>query len=272
MGSSVECLKEKSVRSQMQTKWAGREIVHLKETVSTNVEAARLAKEGMAHGTLIIAESQTGGKGRRGRSWFSPSGKSVFMSMILKPELEPSKASMLTLVQALAVSRAIKTVSGMNSQIKWPNDIVVNKKKICGILTEMNIEAGSISSIIIGTGINVNQEDFPEEIQHIATSLMWEGKQEVSREELIAKVCLYFEQYYEAFMKMQDLSLLVEEYNASLVSCGKTVKVLDPKGEFTGKALGINEVGELLVEKEDRTVENVYAGEVSVRGLYGYVT
>ena len=269
--SYPDILNQHEIGSRMQTKWAGREVVFLDEIESTNIEARSLADRGAVHGTLVVADSQTGGKGRRGRSWHTPKSTSIAMSLILKPELEAENASMLTLVQAMAVAKAIEEICGLKAQIKWPNDILVNEKKVCGILTEMNLEMTEISSIIIGTGINVNQDSFPEEISEIATSLKIEKKRSQSRADLIERVCELFEEYFECFMETKDLSEFLEEYNSHLISMGRNVKVLDPKGEFTGEALGINAQGELLVKKENGEIVNVYAGEVSVRGIYGYV-
>lgn len=247
------------------------DIVFLEETDSTNEEARKLAMEGYPHGTLVVADSQTGGKGRRGRSWHTPKGSSIAMSLILKPELEAEHASMLTLVQAMAVAEAIEENCGLKARIKWPNDILVNEKKVCGILTEMNMEGTKISSIIVGTGINVNQDSFPEDISEIATSLKRESGKVQSRENLIECICRLFEKYFEMFMESKDLTGILEEYNSRLISKGRMVKVLDPKEEFVGEALGINASGELLVKKESGEVIEVYAGEVSVRGIYGYV-
>lgn len=260
-----------SLEKAMQTKWAGKDIFYFETIDSTNAEAIRLAGKDGKHGTLVVANTQEMGRGRRGRSWFSPSETTISMSLLLFPDLEKEKASMLTLVQALAVSKAINEVAGLDSSIKWPNDILIHEKKVCGILTEMELGAGASYGIIIGTGINVNQESFPTEIENMATSIKKEGGKEISRVELIAKICTWFETYYAMFMETKDLSLLLEEYNQKLVSANKTVRVMDPSKEFSGKALGINSQGELLVEKEDGKVVNVYAGEVSVRGIYGYV-
>ena len=149
--------------------------------------------------------------------------------------------------------------------------ILVNEKKVCGILTEMNLEMMEISSIIIGMGINVNQESFPEDISEIATSLKIEKKRTLSRIDIIERVCELFEEYYEMFMQTKDLTEFLEEYNMHLISKGRMVKVLDPKGEFIAEALGINAKGELVVKNSREEIVNVYAGEVSVRGIYGYV-
>lgn len=264
-------LSRREITEELLTKWIGRETVILEETGSTNVEAMGLASKGYPHGTLVVADSQTGGKGRRGRSWHTPKGSSIAMSLILKPRLEAEYASMLTLVQAMAVAKAIEENCGLTAQIKWPNDILINEKKVCGILTEMNMEGSKISSIIIGTGINVNQECFPEEISEIATSLKKETGKIQSRENLVKRICEWFENYFELFLESKDLSGILDEYNLRLISAGRMVKVLDPKEEFTGEACVINALGELLVKKESGEVVKVYAGEVSVRGIYGYV-
>lgn len=266
-----DILNPQEIVSRIQTKWAGRYFVYFEETGSTNEDARRLATEGALHGTLVTADSQNGGKGRRGRSWHTPKGSAIAMSLILKPKLEAEYASMLTLVQAMAVTKAIEKVCGLKAQIKWPNDILVNEKKVCGILTEMNLEGTEVSSIIIGTGINVNQDVFPKEIIEIATSLKIETKETQSREDLIKEICQAFEKYFELFMESKDLSAFMDEYNTHLISLGRIVKVLDPQGEFIGEALGINEKGELRVQKENGEIIHVYAGEVSVRGIYGYV-
>ncbi|MBR5317585.1 MAG: biotin--[Lachnospiraceae bacterium] len=267
----INVLNKQEIVSSIHGEWAGCNVVFFEETGSTNVEARMLAEQGAGHGTLVVADSQSGGKGRRGRSWHSPKGSAIAMSMILKPELEPDKASMLTLVQAMAVAKALEEICGCKPQIKWPNDILINEKKVCGILTEMNLNKTEIASIIIGCGVNVNQESFPEEISQIATSLKMETGQMFHRAELIGCICRYFEEYFEEFMTAKDLSGIVEKYNNYLISKGCSVKVLDPQGEFQGEALGINARGELLVKKESGEIVNVYAGEVSVRGIYGYV-
>ncbi|MCR5654946.1 MAG: biotin--[acetyl-CoA-carboxylase] ligase, partial [Lachnospiraceae bacterium] len=217
------------------------------------------------------AGEQTKGRGRRGRDWSSPADGNIYMSLGLKPEIQPDLAPMMTLIEALAVAQAVKEQCALDCKIKWPNDVVVSGKKICGILTEMSAETGYIHYVVIGTGINVNETTFSEEIRDTATSLRLETGEEVMRAPLIAKKCEYFEQYYKGFLKDGDLRGLQEDYNAMMVNRDRQVRVLDPKGEFSGIATGINEKGELLVKKEDGETVNVFAGEVSVRGVYGYV-
>ena len=172
---------------------------------------------------------------------------------------------------ALAVALAVEDKCGVEAGIKWPNDVVVNGKKICGILTEMTVETDYIQHVVTGVGINVNMDSIPEEIRESATSLFLESGKKTARAELLQAVLERFEEYYGKYAADLGMDSMLEEYNAHLVNRNRQVRVLDPKGEWEGVAKGINASGELLVENSaGRTVE-VYAGEVSVRGLYGYV-
>ncbi len=271
---SPDILSESEILSRLTTDWAGRTLHYFNETGSTNIDAKRYAEEGEPHGTTVVANMQSAGRGRRGRLWQSPAGSAIYMTILLKPQFVPDKASMLTLVMALSVADAIVEVTGLSAGIKWPNDIVVNKKKVCGILTEMNAELDYIQYVVIGVGINVNNnspEEFPEEIRQTATSLKIETGMQISRAALLERVLAHFEKNYDIFTKTLNLCALMEAYDARLLNLNAEVRVLDPKGEYTGVARGINPAGELLVEKENGEVASVYAGEVSVRGLYGYI-
>ena len=253
------------------TRWAGQEIVCFTETDSTNVRARKLGENGAAHGTLVVAEQQTAGRGRRGRGWESPAGSSIYMSLLLRPEFLPNKAPMLTIVMAYSVATALREQTGLDFRIKWPNDIVLNGKKVVGILTEMSTEIEYINHVVIGVGINVNTEAFPEEICATATSIRRESGKTWRRAELIAAILRQFEVQYERFVKEEDLAYLREAYDAILVNCNREVRILGEKDGYRAVALGIDDQGELLVRKEDGTVTSVYAGEGSVRGIYGYV-
>lgn len=266
-----DILSEKEISGRLATEYMGRTLFCFQKTGSTNTEAKRLLEEGGENGLLVIAGTQTSGKGRKGRGWDSPEGTSIYMTIGLKPEFEPQKASMLTLLMAMAVVKGIKKSTGITTAIKWPNDIVLNNKKICGILTELTMERDYISSVVIGAGINANNEEFPESIQAMATSLFLENGKKVLRAQITADIVKEFEDYYEQFSNELSLAFLVDEYNSYLVNKNAKVRVLDPKNQFEGIAKGINERGELLVEREDGQVIEVYAGEVSVRGIYGYV-
>lgn len=266
-----DILSEKEIATRLTTKWVGRKIVYYAQTGSTNVDARRFAEEGAPSGTLVVADEQTQGRGRRGRVWQSPLGGTISMSLMLKPDFAPEYASQLTLVMALSVTKALKALTGREGfGIKWPNDVVLSGKKVVGILTEMSAEADYIHNVVIGVGINVNQSEFDEEIADKATSLYVEFGEKFQRAELIAKIMYFFEQDYEVFAKTNDLSGLREDYEKTLLNKNQAVRVLDPKGEFEGTALGINERGELLVQRAGGEVESIYAGEVSVRGLYSY--
>lgn len=246
-------------------------IVRYEEIDSTNLEARRLSWQGAEHGTVVIAEKQTAGKGRRGRTWESPQGKNLYFTILLKPNIDVEKIQMLTIVMAYSVARVVKRALGVMAQIKWPNDIVLSGKKVCGILTEMHMQENRVEDVLVGVGINVNIEEFPSELQDKATSIYLETKKKIDREALLKEVIEEFHEQYLVFLEAQELSFLQEEYNSMLVNKDKEVVVLDPYGEYNGVALGINTNGELLVEKEDNRIETVFSGEVSVRGLYGYV-
>ncbi len=269
--TAPDLMTEAEIKSLMHTEWVAKEVLYFDTIDSTNTKAQELAEKGYPSGTLVVADKQESGKGRRGRSWVSPSGTGIFMTLMIKPDINPNNASMLTLVAALAVAKAITSVTGEEAMIKWPNDIVVNSKKVCGILTEMNAQFDYINHIVVGIGINVHNESFPEEISQMASSLMIEaGGKRFHRAQIIAETMSYFEQYYDTFLKTQDLSALVREYDELLVNRNKSVRVLDPKEPFDGKAMGITPKGELIVDTwESRKL--VSSGEVSVRGIYGYV-
>ncbi|MDY4669287.1 MAG: biotin--[acetyl-CoA-carboxylase] ligase [Oliverpabstia sp.] len=271
-----DVLGESEIKSRLTTKWAGQEVYFQGEMDSTNTQAKRLAEEGAVSGTLVVTDCQSKGKGRRGRIWESPRGSSVYMTLLMRPDILPQRASMLTLVMGLSVAQAVQKLldsekSTQKVQIKWPNDVVLNRKKLVGILTEMSAQIDYIEYLVIGVGINVNTREFPEELQDKATSLWAELGHSVNRAELIAQIMKTFEENYLIFEKTQDLSGLMKEYEAVSANYQKPVKVLEPGKEYTGIARGINEMGELLVEREDHRIEQVYAGEVSVRGLYSYV-
>ena len=256
-----------------ETKWVGKTGYHYEVLDSTNKKAKELAEAGCPHGTLVTAEGQEAGVGRRGRSWSSEPGQGIYMSLVLRPKLSTDKAAMLTLISAMAVSKAIYEIikdCGVYPFIKWPNDIVLRGKKVCGILTEMTIKNGEIDYIIVGIGVNVNNREFPAEIAQMATSIELEIGHGVARERIMELIWMEFEKYYAIFMETQDLSRLQEEYQQMSANKGRKVTVLDPAGEFEGVARGITNIGEVIVDTPEGQ-KFVSSGEVSVRGIYGYV-
>ena len=278
--SSSDTLSRATIESRLHTAWAGRTLICKDTTGSTNDDAQTLADKGYAHGTLVVAGSQTAGKGRRGRSWISPEDVNVYMSILLRPAMPASCAPMCTLVMALAVYEAMQEMEipdNVSFGIKWPNDIVVSTdgstyRKICGILTQMRMEDTEIRDVIIGTGININMTEIPEEIQSSASSLKLALGRRINRAALTASCWNHFEEDYEKFASAGSLAPLAGEYEKALVNVGRKVRVLDPKGEFTGTAGGITDTGELIV-RPDGSDNDVYigTGEISVRGVMGYV-
>lgn len=272
LAEAPDVMTMEEIKSRLQTSWMGQEGVHLETVDSTNTYAKRLAEEGAASGTLVTTEEQTGGKGRRGRSWTTARGDNIMMTLILRPKIRPEHASRLTLLMAMAVAQGIRKATGLPAGIKWPNDVVVHGRKVCGILTELSMEMEDINYVVIGAGINVNQADFPEEIRSTAGALCQELGRRIPRAALAAAVLKELEGLYERFLPTEDLSGLYQDYNALCVNRGHEIRVLDPGKEYTGTTEGINERGELVVRRtDDGSITCVYAGEVSVRGLYGYV-
>ena len=231
------------VSHALSTKWIGKELYCYEKIDSTNLQIKRLAEEGSKEGTLAIADCQEAGRGRRGRPWESPSGAGLWMSVLLRPKFSIDKASMITLLVALAVTRGIKKVTGLQTQIKWPNDIVYKGRKICGILTEMTIEEDHINYVVVGVGINVNTKNFPEELSDKAISLRMILHEDVKRANLANEIWLN-----------QNQPIYLMERSG-------------PR-QVTQLGLGIDGGLEIINEKGEK--EHVYSGEISIRGVYGY--
>lgn len=269
--SQPDRINQTAIKPYLKTEQIAQDILFFEEIDSTNTYAKQLGEKGAKAGTLVIAECQNAGKGRRGRTWVSPKGKDVYMTILLRPQIPPEHASSITLVAALSVAKAIREVTGLESGIKWPNDIVIHGKKVCGILTEMSSEPDCIHYVVVGIGINVNMDQFDEEIKEMASSLYLEGGKTVVRAALVASVLNHFEKDYQVFCKDQSLLGLKAEYDSLLINHGKDVKIIGIQEEYAGVAQGIDETGRLLVQMEDGSLRKVVSGEVSVRGLYGYV-
>lgn len=249
----------------------GKEYIYLDKVDSTNDYAKKIAAQ-KPDGSVILAEKQEKGKGRLGRGWNSGYKTGIWMSFILKPDIITSDAVMVTQIAAAAVVKGINEAVDCDAKIKWPNDIVVGNKKVCGILTELSGEIESLNYIIVGIGINVNQNasEFPEEIKDKATSLnIFTGK-EVSRKKILISVLSYFDAYYKQFLKNHSLEGIIDvckDYSATL---NKRVRILHNGNESEGKAIGMTERGGLLVEDLHGNISEIISGEVSVRGLYNY--
>lgn len=231
------------------------------ELDSTNEYAKKIAKSN-EQGTIIVANKQTNGKGRRGRSFISEAG-GLYFSIILKPGVSIEKVSFLTQVSACSVYSALKDIN-IDAKIKWPNDILVDGKKLCGILCEMSCEMDYISYVIAGIGINISKVDFEEDIKDIATSLKKEGY-DVDRLSLLWNILEYFEYFYQKFEK-DDYGEMIDILRSNSSIIGKQINIISSNETKPAKALDINERGFLIVEYEDKSVDELNYGEISVRG------
>lgn len=259
-------MTKESILAGLETNWAGCEIIYFEETDSTNRQARMLAADGAKHGTLVIADTQTAGRGRRGRGWISPAGEGIFMSLIVRPQVHPSQVAKMSLTLALAVGKAIERETGLDARIKWPNDIVIGGRKVCGLLLEMDASAEKVNSITAGVGINVHQTAFDEEIAHTASSLDLLAGRRVSRSAIVRA----FLEEFERASSLADEAMM-DAYRARSATIGQRVQVIGLSGTYTGTATGITQSGTLLVELETGEVREVIAADVSVRGVMGYV-
>ena len=251
----------------METKRMGRCIYFYEETKTTNDCIRTLALEGGEEGTLAVAEKQTAGRGRRGKVWESPIGTGIWMSLLLRPQILPTEAPMLTLLGGLAIADAIEDETGLAAEIKWPNDILINGKKAVGILTEMDCEMSQVNFVILGMGINVNTEAFPKELQDTATSLFLESGKSCSRKRLVQGIMKKVEQYYDTFLEAGSFSPFLGVYRKRCMTLGKEVRVVG-KETYLAKALDVTPEGELMVQRLDNGKEEiVFSGEVSIRGV-----
>lgn len=239
--------------------------LYFEELDSTNRYLKELAINHALEGTVIIAGRQSAGRGRLGRSFFSPESKGIYMSVLLCPDIPLERAVLITSMAAVAVARAIEHVCGVTAKIKWVNDIFLNKKKVCGILTEagINAEQGTLDYAVLGIGVNVGRMEFPEELNSIATSVTNECGFEVSKETLIDEILKELEQWYPTLV---DGSFLEESRKRSIL-LGKEILVIDetiPEGSYPAKAVDINEFGNLIIERNGSR-EILNSGEVSIR-------
>jgi len=269
--SSPDILTYVEIEAYLDTDFIGRGIHYFNSIDSTNKEAKEIAFD-EKEGTVLVAEEQLGGKGRLGRQWVSPKGKGIWMSIILKPQVDPMKVAKITLLGAAAVNKALDNMN-IKSKIKWPNDILIDDKKICGILTEMNCELNMINYVVMGIGINVNlnENEIPEDLKYKATSIKISEGKDINRKILLANILNEFEELYLSFKDKGTISKAMEICRNNSALIGKDIRVIKGEEVKLGKALDINEEGQLVVEFENGNIENIYSGEVSIRGIEGYI-
>lgn len=236
---------------------------------STNSEAKRAALENASWQGIVVSDTQTLGKGRMGRYWASEKGKGLWMSLLLRPQIPTESASSITMVAAAAMCRAIEQVSGANVGIKWPNDLIVNGKKVCGILTEMGAELSMLHYIVLGLGVNINQERFENEIEDRATSLYLEGY-EISKKKLLIEFLNAFDDAYDAFLN-HDIEEIIQYHRDKSLTLNHYVIISGSGGQRQVFAKDLDAHGCLLIINEDNQPERICSGEVSVRGINGYV-
>ena len=262
-----------AVRALITPRTVGREVLCFDTLDSTNNYAKQAAQNGAENGLVVIANQQTGGRGRCGRTFLSPPDRGLYLTALLRPDIAPADALPITALAAVAACRAVEKVCPLQSGIKWTNDLVLGNRKLAGILTEMGVEgeSGALQYIVIGIGINVNQtaEDFPPELAEVGTSLHIALGKPVSRTALAAALIGELDGMYDRLGG--DLTAELAEYRRRCVTLGRRVRILGSGMERTAEALDVDEAFGLIVRREDGTLETVRSGEVSVRGLYGYV-
>ncbi len=264
--SVPDLLLAEEIRNGLRTKLIGQNgIVHLEEVDSTNNIAKQLAAKGCEEGLIVVAEEQTLGRGRLARGWFSPYGKGVWFSVVLRPPFAPQEAPKCTLLAAVAVARALREISGVECGIKWPNDILFQGRKLVGILTEMSAEMDAINHVVIGMGINVNikPEEFPKELEEIAVSLAALSGREFSRILILQAILVHLEGLYQEVLQ-KGFAPVLDAWRSLSLTLGQEVRVMGLKDEFSGVARDIDDDGALLVETAEG-LKRVLTGDVSIR-------
>ncbi|MBE1554134.1 biotin--[acetyl-CoA-carboxylase] ligase [Sporosarcina limicola] len=262
---SPDRVNEANVQKYLTTKNYGKYIRYFETCSSTQIIAHEEAQNGALDGTVIISEEQTAGKGRMARPWSSVSGKGIWMSIIIRPTLTPQQAPQMTLVAAVAVTRAIQEMTGIDADIKWPNDILIGGKKITGILTELQSDPDQVKAIILGIGMNVNQdeEDFPDELHAIATSLKRVVGNPIDRAQLIAKILGFLELYTEMYEKhgFGPIKILWEGFSNTT---GKRIRAVMLNETIVGTALGISNEGVLELKLDDGSIRGIYSADITI--------
>jgi BirA family biotin operon repressor/biotin-[acetyl-CoA-carboxylase] ligase len=238
-------------------------IHHFFKLDSTNTAAMRLGEEDEPHGAVVVAEEQTAGRGRAGRAWHSEKSSGIYFTVLLRPAIPPAQAPLMTLLAGLAARDAVQEHTGLPADIRWPNDLLLNGKKFCGILTEMHAEPDRVRFVIIGLGLNVNHAKFPDELGRIATSLRIESGRAHSRLELLVKLLRQLDRYYNRFLAAGAAPIVARFEEVSSFARGKRVRVATTAGSYTGTTAGLDPGGLLRVRRDDGATEAVLSGDVT---------
>jgi len=260
-------MRPNKVKASLRTKRIGRTIHSFRQVSSTNDIAKELAAKGAKEGTVVVAETQTRGRGRLGREWFSPKG-GIWLSIILRPKISPKDASKLTLTTSVAVARAINKLYDLKAKIKWPNDVQINGRKVCGILTEATTRGKTTDFVVVGIGVNANIDlsFLPETLRGSTTSLKEELKTEIERERFLSALLNEIERYYKLFAQVKFYSIL-REWRSLCSHMGSQVKITSFNETFEGRAVDVDENGALQVKLGDGTTRRVVSGDVTVKPI-----
>ena len=264
----TDLLNPQNIYRNLKTKFIGKNVLHFETIDSTNDYAKKIGNE-LRDGSVIISEEQTKGKGRLGRVWESKAGEGIWMSIILKPNIIPNKAPFITLIACASIVKALN-ILGVDAKIKWPNDITINNKKLSGILTELSAEIERVNYIVVGIGMNVKDTDFEEELKDKATSLYKENYN-VSRIDIVKEILCQFEKLYLDYIEKDDKKEVLgicRQYSAII---NKEIYVIKNDQKELVDCIGINEEGTLIIKNKDGNLEEIMSGEVSIRGVKGYV-
>lgn len=262
---AADLIAADDIRACLSTRIMGRnEIICLTQTDSTNSQAKRLAAEGAPEGTVVVAESQTSGRGRRGRSWFSPAGQSIYTSIILRPTLAPFQTPQITLMTAVAVARALQEATGLNAKIKWPNDILIADKKIAGILTEITTEMDAVDYVVVGLGVNVNTTaaEMPSDIRSIATSVRIESGRRFSRTDLLCSLLHHFESSYDT-LQHEGFKPIMAQWRQMSDIIGRPVYVDVLDIRHTGIVEAVDDDGVLILKDNNGRLHRIFSGDVT---------
>ncbi len=258
-----DALMPQMVRRRLHGTTLGKRIYHFFKVDSTNSAALQLGHEGEPHGTVVVGEEQTAGRGRAGHSWHSEKTSGIYVSVILRPQIPPAQAPLLTLLSGLAVREAVAEQTGLRPDVKWPNDVLLHGKKFCGVLTEMHAEPDRVEFVIVGIGLNVNHARMPEELSALATSLRIESGRVHSRIELLAKLLRWLDRYYNQFLTEGPEPILARFAEVSSFARGKRVRVSTPGESYVGTTAGLDPGGLLRVTRDDGRIATVLSGDVS---------
>ena len=266
-----DALEPLFIKQLLGTRLMGRELVYQTSMPSTNQKARVLAEFGAPHGTLVLCDEQTAGVGRLGSQWVCAKGMGLLFSLILRPELSMQDTQKLTMMAALAMAQTLQAEADITPGIKWPNDIIIDGKKVCGILTHLHALGDNVSDIVLGVGLNVNQTaaDIPADLAHKATSLRIATGSEHSRTPLLVGFCDRFEVLYDTYLATRDFGAVIAAYRPYSVTLARDVRIIRPGSEIEGTALYFDDDGMLVILRRDGVRERVLAGEVHVRGIMG---